>query len=936
MRKLISCLIGFFLALSLASAVDFDIKSNSSFIDDNYLGGDIISGVLNMSFDGQENSYFTNNINNQKIRLLEVLNAMNFTQGRDYSCDPMNCQSYYLAINPELGKEISLDDEKELYGFRIKEENKLIRSVEDLTFSVDVFANIDCYNQIYIDLFDDGSVEFYNMKPYLGNGSCGTHFYPEKKRNEGCFDEEEVTRQVPIGEDYYCELMKDIPPAASYEIGGDIIVKEAGGSISFVMYPVEGGDEWLGWGGYDNLPVFSGAVGVIVNYSSLEEFDALVCVYTKGQYANDYFEIQVNEDDDEICGLVFTPGDEVSEESFEIDYDLYIKPRGYAAIDTVVFDKELYEETTGRRLKDDLTDYINETYGMNCSGDNGCVIPFSIWGRSSEGQAIYDVDLKYKYGSGAGTTFHEDEVYEVREKPAKVSSDWLKIKVEKMDFKVPDEDGKHTFRLFLGGEEVIDEIIDVEIGFAFELAPRFAYIGRETAFTANSAANITSSIWDFGDGTTPITVLGTSARHLYDEAGEYFIKVTLIKAPVGTAAPKNSTKRFKVVVGDAKESADLTLKDYEARIVTLESDINNYPTWVKTVISTAIGLDTKKTLIQTKRQAYNNLGANSTEDDYIAIIYELLNLDLPNSIYTSSSGVLPGDIGYGKADMTHVLEIAGTTTNVSDMEDLKSKVFGWMAEYYGLSVSFETISAEGDSQDIEILKKYKIEITEKKDPGTNPAYLIIPYPKNGLVFSSQADLFSETSISGGTYTDVNLNEISSAEFLIVGASAPSIINLGAYISPAPERLGIDTRPIKKCWLENCDPEGNFLWGRFLIGIGIILLLFLIVYIILQSWYKRNYERHLFPNSNDLYNLLNFIYNSRRNGLKDSDIKGSLRNRKWTSEQITYAFRKLEGKRTGMWEIPIFKFAENKKVRKELEKQQGGRPLDIRFIKRPNL
>ena len=68
MRKLISCLIGFFLVLGLASAVGFDIKKNSSFIDENYLEGDVISGILNMSFDKQENVYFTNSLDKNKIK----------------------------------------------------------------------------------------------------------------------------------------------------------------------------------------------------------------------------------------------------------------------------------------------------------------------------------------------------------------------------------------------------------------------------------------------------------------------------------------------------------------------------------------------------------------------------------------------------------------------------------------------------------------------------------------------------------------------------------------------------------------------------------------------------------------------------------------------------------------------------------------------------
>ena len=937
MRKLISCLIGFFLVLGLASAVGFDIKKNSSFIDENYLEGDVISGILNMSFDKQENVYFTNSLDKHKIKLLEVFDAMNLTKGEDYICDPVNCKSYYVSHSGATGKGISLDDDEDLYGFKIKE-NKLIRSVEDLEFNVDVFANASCYNQVFIDLFNDGSVDFYNNKPYKGSlGNCGDTFYPGKNRNEGCFDEEEDTREIPIGEEPYCEYMKDIPASASYEIGGDIIAKKAGGSISFAMFPADGGEEQLGWNGYDDLPK-GNVSGVFINYSSLEKFDALVCVYTDEYSASDYFSIKVNEDNDEKCGLVFEWGDEVSKEDFDIDYNLYIKPRGYDRIETVEFNKDAYKEMTGEILKDDLTNYIKETYGMNCSGENGCVIPFSIWGRhEGENQAIDAVKLTYKYAASGNKSISEtnDDIYELNERPAKVSSNWSKIKVNKMDFDVPDKNGNYNFKLYLGEKDVISKVIKVEIGFPFELVPRFAFIGRETSFTARSSVNVTSSVWNFDDGTPAVTVPGVNAKHLYGESGEYMVKVILNKAPVGTSPAKNSTKRFKVVVGDAKKSAELTLKDYENRIAILESDMNGYPAWVKTPLSSAIGLDAKKTLVQAKRAEYSNLDTDSSEEDYIAIIEGLISLDIPNSVYTSTSGTLPGDIGYGGADMAHILEIVGATEEISNMEDLKANVFGWMNEHYDVSVSFETISAREDLQDAELLKKYKIILTEKKEP-ESAAYLVIDYPKSGLVFSSQGDLFSETSVSGGTYVDLSQEEISRVEFLIAGANAPNIMDLGVYISPSPESLGIDSRPIKECWLENCDPEGNFLWKRFILGISIIIILFLTIYLILQTWYKRNYERHLFPNSNDLYNLLNFIYNSRRNGLKDSEIKSSLKNRKWTGEQITYAFNKLEGKRTGMWEIPLFKFAENRKVRKEIEKQQGGRPIDTRFIKRPNL
>ena len=90
---------------------------------------------------------------------------------------------------------------------------------------------------------------------------------------------------------------------------------------------------------------------------------------------------------------------------------------------------------------------------------------------------------------------------------------------------------------------------------------------------------------------------------------------------------------------------------------------------------------------------------------------------------------------------------------------------------------------------------------------------------------------------------------------------------------------------------------------------------------------------MFKNYNDLYNLINFIYNSRRGGLKDGDIREKLKGKKWKGEQVSYAFKKMDGKRTGMWEIPIFKFIENREVKRQIEKRQG-KKIDTRFIKRP--
>ena len=101
---------------------------------------------------------------------------------------------------------------------------------------------------------------------------------------------------------------------------------------------------------------------------------------------------------------------------------------------------------------------------------------------------------------------------------------------------------------------------------------------------------------------------------------------------------------------------------------------------------------------------------------------------------------------------------------------------------------------------------------------------------------------------------------------------------------------------------------------------------------MQEWYKRNYQRRLFPESNDLYNLVNFIYNARKSGLSDNDIRFKLRQQGWSGEKIRFVFRKIEGKRIAMLEIPLFTRKEHKNTITQISNRQSSQ-IDARFIKR---
>lgn len=894
----------------------FSINANSSFIEPSYLEGEFVRGRINVSFSQQDNADFTGNFKGG-ADLSEVLRAMNLTAA-DYSCDPINCESDYSAAEHTGAETQDLElGDKNIYGFVI---NQKFLGIANNGFRFNVTANAiaSCTNQIAVDLFDDGSVDFYNTQ---ATGDCVLE--PE---NYGCFDADEVSDSVLIGgaDNLYCELIKDIPPAPGYRLGAKVSKADStsAGSIGFVMYSPDGTKQ-LGESGVTVNP--GSNANVTIDYSSLEEFDALVCVWAASN-PNSY-EIRVNEEDEDICGFKWNLESQF-DATFDVDYEIYARPLAYATINQIEFSEKNYEEATGRKLVDDLENYINYTYKNNCTGRDGCVIPFGLWGKTSDGQKLDSAKLLYDTPTGIKST---NQTYLVNSRPPRITSKRnLMLDVEKMKFVVPNSNGNFTFILKFNGNNLLSKPIRTDIGFDFTIAPRFAFIGRGTSFNAVTNFNVSRGIWDFGDGTVE-QFDGKSAQHTYAKAGEFDVKVTLTKQTSTNLSQSTSTKKFKVLVGDAKTSANLTLKDYESRIVNVRANIATLPEWIKASAETSLDLTNVEAVVKAKRTEYNQKAgaANTVDADYLPIINSLLETKVPASVYVKNTGTLPAEIGFNGINPSYIATISNSQEINSGAA--KSEIISWMSKNYEMLIEFQTLSAVWDfDETTDVLKSYKLNLISKPGAESVYSYLIIGQPKNSVKFKTTLDA---KEAGTGTYIGFESSDApSSVEFLIAGSEAPSVENLGVYISPDLSSLNVEGRSIRQNWWQ--DEEGNFNWTRFLVGMIIILLAVLIVYLILQAWYKKYYERRLFKNPNDLYNLLNFIYNSRKSGLKDEEIKSKLKEKKWTGEQITYAFNKIDGKRTGMWEIPIFKFVENKKVIKEIEKKQK-KPVDVRFIKRPS-
>jgi PKD repeat protein len=901
----------FFVCLSLVLMISivsasFEVDENSSQIETSYSEGEFVRGDAMMSFSWHENKKFTSNFGENGKDLLDTLLESGFSSGVDFDCNPSNCEDNYQTIGSASTTVNFNTGQKKLYGFKMVGND--VGDILKFDFNITSGAGASCSNQISVDLFNDGIVDFYNSKNT--STACGAQDF-------GCFKGADAEGFAIIDNDNnnrYCENIT-LPPGPGYRLGA--YIKESQTDKSDLRLTLYNWSENSSSKKLDHCLIkkerFTGTgqpedVFCDVDFSSQYSINAFVCLRLENDVDADY---QIRFESTDPCGGVGHPINNPIT-AFTRDYEIYSRPLKYASMGESEFGDDTYQG--GLNLDVLIEKYILNVYNNSCTND--CILPVGFWGIDQE-VTMHDGRLRYK---SDGNTQETGDIYGLSSTGFTINSSLLSLDIEKMGFAVPSVNGTSDFYLCFDenqckdeDDSILSEEINVLVGFSFGIGPKFALIGKVTTFTAFTSETIDSSEWNFGDGSSSVESNDNTAQHKYTSEGNYEVTVTLFNSNGG-----ESTKKFKVLVGDAQTSANITIKDYESRIKDLENNLQKFPLWVKEEVETQIDLDGIETALEDIKRDFNKTDAN-----YSKIINDLLEIDVPKSL-SGQEGTLPAAIGYDEINVAHLEDASGKIS--SNKELLKSGIVGWISENYGVEVEFQTITAVYDFEESDVLTRYDIKLSQKTS-SSSPSFLIIDHSFVNVEFKSS---YSEESVSSGSGVSIPIDssgEPNSVEFLIIG-SGPSVEDLAAYISPSLE--AIEGKP-----LDPTIEKPTFRWGFFFMWLSILIFLIFIAYIALQYWYKRHYEHHLFRNPNDLYNLINFIYNSRKSGMNDSDIRKKLREKKWRGEQISYAFKKIDGKRTGLWEIPLFKFLENKKVKEEIQKKQGGAPVDARFIKRPS-
>ncbi len=859
-----------FLLIGIISA-DYDI-GDDYFIEETYGSGDTLKGWINISLDDEwSNSIFESSVDGEyttTVTLLELLKAEDFL----YECSNLKCSSDYVATVEAPTKSFFLDDEKsDLFGFKFPGAD--ITAVSNFSIYVESDANESTSPQLLIDVLNDGENVW---QAHTASGDFGSKI-------DGCYIDAESSLKATITLTQYCQKF-NIPLSPNVRIGAVLI--GADNNADFVM-TIDSVDSTDDSSGACSFPVSSeGEEGCVpTDFVVNKEQDYFVCIHAENSVdANKY---EIDSENNNPCGFAGSFNDE-----FIRDYNIFIEPGEYDAVGSFTLDDEEINNIEG-----DIKTYLSDIYDGDCPS-SGCIVPIKITSMVSD-QTI-DISNAVLDYIDSGTSLTTNNLYDLDETPAKINAEMQKLSIDAGEFAIPSDYDDYTISLKFKDEEIFSEEITVEkvrkIQFLHPLTTAKSY---PTDFTvkADSDTEIKLYEWDFGNGDKDITTTN-NVKYTYDARGTYNLGIRVVYVD-----NKSSTETFTITVGSASEVIGGLLQTNKINLGLIKNQLKNFSAFEQKVIKEALDINAIETVLNVAKTENEDA---DTEADYQAILQDLMAVQIPKmislSIGTNSILFFPKKTNINIDVLT---EIAGGSYESSKRETYANSILGWNVQNVDITLSHKEITSSFVDYNEPLLNIFEVEVTKKAGSEDNP-YIILEKVE-GLTF---ADDYSKEEISGYFYFPL-IEE--SKKIVFATTEDINFLDLPLFVSPEISKLSLidfDFNPL--------DESGKLKkWILFSLIMLLLVIIGMVFWAVLHTWYKKKYEDYLFKNKNNLYNLFTWIENSKKKGLSEGKLKSQLRKAGWNSEQLRYVLRKYSGKKTGMPDIPLTKVLKRSREKKSM-------------------
>ena len=872
-------------------------------IETRYTQSEFLKGWVNVSFNETNDNILISGFN-KNITLKDFLgvNSINCETSSSCSCFPSDCESSYSTMGGALttqNYEIDFTETK-LVGIKLIGN---ISGVNNFTMNISTNAKKSCIPPLMIDLFDDGDVDWKPTIPYPEECDFDAPY--------GCFESSYSTQSAQIGVDTLCSVIT-LPSMIGFEVGARV---QGSGDAKFKLDFETAGDQDSCYASAS----YNSEIGCIIDGLSdwvAENTQVTVCISAAEETpgaAGSYF---VNFETHEPCVVEGVA-----------DFEIYAKPLKYSSVNNLVFDQNLFG-TDGFNINSAITDYLtSRVYEGECNPE--CIVPIRFYSGSSQNLVVNSLFLDYKDGLGLNTQGTDtSEFYNLTESPVIITTDFLKLNLDNANFSVPLSAGEHNLVLSIG-DETIKENITVSnatniIGVFPNKAVYLVPVKFRVIFESTPPQNLTYT-WNFGDNATSSTNV-KEVEHIYSAMGNFQLKVNI------SSNSWTKTITTRVEVQNPYQAINETIIDYNQKLDVVLSKLNTLPVWIKDKIDAKGGIQDLRDSVGSLERRYKET-PESYEEDHRSIMSSLLLLDIParldSELILNISKFIQNE---GRMDLLTIeTELAGSSFEAGREDDYYKAITMWQGENLGIKWDSKDYYIYFEGGRKELMFTYaKITLTSKEV--IDDFYMILEGDVDNIYFKSGED-YQEDEIEGigygFDYAFENIGETKTIEFIYPTIIEP--LNVPVYYSPEFNNINLEKKDIicnadgvcdkdKEDW-KNCRRDCSP-WGWTFLFLGILIFVALVVYVLLQEWYKRNYESRLFKNKNELFNLITFMSNGENQKLSKSEIIRSLKPMGWSNEQLIYAWRKYKGRRTGMWEIPILKPFENMRVKKEIAKRKS--------------